>query len=548
MNNPNDPLNQPQIATVQTTVSTDEATPRGYILAGIVAVLGIITLCVIGVVALSSGVLTARPTPTALFSSNSRLEIIGGISANDPFRMRGVGFAPNERVEIFAAFNPGTPFSQYTRIGEAQSQADGSFMLDGLRLPAQAGSYSTAYLLARGAVSGFSNVQPFTIGTFAQPTLPALSTPTLPATMPATVPPPPTETPVVPGPTHTPVPTPAPDPGAIGVWYGRYYDNRDLAEPAVFVRMDPNLNFDWRSGSPRADIPNDNFSVVWTRNEDFKSTDNYLFTLTVDDGARVYVDDVLIINEWRNGGARTVTANRSVTRGVHRIRVEYYEATGNARVALNWAASYTGWVGRYYNTPDLSGPVILKRDDPDIDFSWGFGSPAPEVNPDNFSVDWTRTVNIPVGGQYVFTATVDDGVRLFINGTKIFDNYATSGSRTIVGNATLGAGNHQFQLQYVEYTGQAKIKLEWSLVAAPPSPTPTVGPPTATVPGITPTVTNTAPAPSVTPTSPAPTDTPTPTSPAPTGTPTPTATSTETPTPTPTSTPTETPTPTATPT
>jgi hypothetical protein len=204
--------------------------------------------------------------------------------------------------------------------------------------------------------------------------------------------------------------------------------------------------------------------------------------LTVDDGARVYVDDQLIINEWHNGGARTVTAGRGITKGQHQLRVEYYEATGNAQVSLSWAVGYTGWVGRYFNAPDLSGALVLKRDDANIDFNWGFASPAPEVNPDNFSVDWTRTVNFPVAGTYVFTAEVDDGVRLYIDGnpTPVFDNFSSSGSRVIVGNRALSAGNHALELQYAERTGEAKIKFTWSQLIVPPTTTYTPLPPTPT--------------------------------------------------------------------
>jgi hypothetical protein len=50
----------------------------------------------------------------------------------------------------------------------------------------------------------------------------------------------------------TPTPTTTPDPNATGIWYGRYFNNIDLQEPAVLVRNDPSLNFDWRAGSPGA--------------------------------------------------------------------------------------------------------------------------------------------------------------------------------------------------------------------------------------------------------------------------------------------------------
>jgi hypothetical protein len=115
------------------------------------------------------------------------------------------------------------------------------------------------------------------------------------------------------------------------------------------------------------------------------------------------------------------------------------------------------------------------------------------VNPDNFSVDWTRTVNFPIAGTYIFTAVVDDGVRMYIDGsaTPVFDNFGSSGSRTIVGSATLNAGSHAIEVQYVERTGQAKIQLSWAREAEPPTSTPTNTPETPTTEPPTPTPTPT---------------------------------------------------------
>jgi len=345
-------------------------------------------------------------------------------------------------------------------------------------------------------------------------------------------------------PTITLMPPPTPDPNAIGMWYGKYYDNPDLADPPALIRMDPNLNFNWGPGSPDPHIPPDNFSVSLTRNESFRTTDNYVFTLTVDDGARVYLDGELFINEWRNGGARTVNVSRPVTRGLHQLRVDYYEATGNALISLSWAAKYLGWVGRYYNTPNLDGAIILKRDDLAIDFDWGYGSPASEVNPDNFSIDWTRNVAFPIASTYIFTAVVDDGVRIYIDGspTSVLDNFDTNGSRTITGSVSLSAGVHAVEVQYVERTGQAKMQLSWAPVSAAPTPTSAITPPSLTITPIpltltplhTPTPSSTSAPPSATPTpSPTPSATQTPTaSSTPTQTPTATLTATATPTPT----------------
>ncbi len=511
----------------------EEAAPRQYVIAGVVATLAIVLLCVLGVLLLTSGALFGQPSPTQEPRERPSVTIIGNVEADAPLAIRGTGFAPNEKVDLYVAASPQASFDSFAQIGAAVAGADGVINVTGLMLPR--GDARTLYLIARGSSSGFSS--PVTITVSGITPVPS-ATPLPEVTLIPTVPPPtatpqpPTPTPPQqPRPTATPVPSPTPtgtpDPNAVGVWVGRYYDNRDLIPPPVFTRYDGVLRFDWRSGSPGPGVPNDNFSVLWTRNEEFGASNNYQFTLSVDDAARVYVDGALIIDEWRIGGLRTVTASRFISRGMHQIRVEYYEATGNASISLDWAVSYAGWIGRYYNTPNLSGPVVLIRDDADINFDWGLNSPAPEVNPDNFSVDWTRRVNFPLSANYVFTAEVDDGVRIFVNGVTVLDNFNTTGSRTITGTISLGAGQHDIQVQYVERTGQARIRVSWAPIIQPPTPTPTDT--------LTPTPTETG-----TPTeTPPPTDTPTPTETPlpPTDTPTPTETPqppTDTPEPSPT--------------
>lgn len=503
----------------------EEAAPRRYVIAGVVATLAIVLLCALGVLLLTSGALSGQASPTPEPGERPSLVIIGNVETSAPIAIRGTGFAPGEQVNIYVATSPQASFDSFTQIGAAVAGADGVINVTGLMLPQS--EARTLYLIARGSRSGFS--APVTVSFSSVATLPAITPSPAPPLISTVAPP--TPTPLPPTPTFppqprpttaippSPTPTGTPDPNAVGIWVGRYYDNRDLIPPPVFTRYDRALRFDWRSGSPGPGIPNDNFSVLWTRNEEFPASNNYQFVLSVDDAARVYVDDALIIDEWRIGGLRTVTANRFISRGFHQIRVEYYEAAGNASISLDWAVSYTGWIGRYYNTPNLSGPVVLIRDDAEINFDWGLNSPAPEVNPDNFSVDWTRRVNFPLSASYVFTADVDDGVRVFVDGVTVLDNFNTTGSRTITGVISLAAGQHDIQVQYVERTGQARIRVSWGPIIQPPTPTPTA---TSTP---TPTLTGT-------PTS-TPTETPTllpPTS-TPTVTPTVAPTSTETPLP-----------------
>ena len=118
-------------------------------------------------------------------------------------------------------------------------------------------------------------------------------------------------------------------------WKGSYYAVRDLAGLPVFQRDDTAINFNWGNGSPRPDIPADNFSVRWTRRLNFSQAGTYRFRVETDDGARLWVDGTLVVDEWRDGYLLAQpTVLLSV--GPHDLRMDYYEHTGGALARLSW--------------------------------------------------------------------------------------------------------------------------------------------------------------------------------------------------------------------
>jgi hypothetical protein len=377
-------------------------------------------------------------------------------------------------------------------------------------------------------------------------------------------PPPATNTPAPP-PTATPTrtPQPSPTPVVITEWRGEYFANLNLSGAPALVRNDAAINFAWDFGAPAAGLPADNFSARWTRDLTF-SQGTYRFHVLVDDGARLWVDDRLIIDEWRDGSAREVTVDFGVNDGVHRLRLEYYDRTGGGLVRLWWekvsTTSFPDWRGEYWPNRTLSGSPQLERNDTAIDFNWGDGSPASGFFASDFSARWSRRIDFEEG-VYRFSARADDGIRVYIDDKRIINEWhANDGSTTFTADVSL-KGRHWVVVEYYEQAGAALVKFWWKKLAATATPTPTAtATPTATTtPTPTQTATETATAtatPTVTPTGSTPTATHTPTGTAtptdtPTGTPTstPTATPTDTPTATPTSTATatDTPTPTSTP-
>ena len=121
---------------------------------------------------------------------------------------------------------------------------------------------------------------------------------------------------------------------------------------------------------------------------------------------------------------------------------------------------------KYFSTPDLSGPVVLERSDPELSFDWHLDSPAANIPVDYFSARWTRSVYFPAG-QYRFNVTVDDGVRLYVDGQIIIDQWRITAPITYTSSISLVEGNHDLRVEYYENTERAQIKVWWDQGAAP---------------------------------------------------------------------------------
>ena len=258
-------------------------------------------------------------------------------------------------------------------------------------------------------------------------------------------------------------------------WHGIYWSNRTLSGGSTMTREDADINFDWGGGGPGGGVPNDRFSVRWTRYIDV-TPGTYRFSATSDDGMRVWIDGVLLLDEWYDHAEQTTSFTRYLGPGHHLIKVEYYENGGQAVAKLSWTLdggvpSGGDWKAEYWNNMTLGGGPVLTRNESAVNYDFGTGSPAPgTVNSDHYSARWTRTVNLS-SGMYHFSLTIDDGARLWVNGHRLVDAWYDQAATTYTGDIYL-SGDVTIELQYYENEGLSVVKLFWDGDGGAPAPQP----------------------------------------------------------------------------
>jgi uncharacterized protein YraI len=270
-----------------------------------------------------------------------------------------------------------------------------------------------------------------------------------------------------------PLPTPAPTPASITEWKGEYFSNPQLSGLPTLVRNDTAVDFNWSDKSPSPALPEDDFSVRWTRTMYFP-LGNYRFYATADDGVRLWLDNWPITDLWQAGPVSASNEFNGVGEGSHVLRIEYYEHLGNASVKVWWQRTdvYNYWRGEYFNDIYLQPPAVLIRDDQDINFNWGLGAPASGLPEDNFSVRWTRSVYFDAG-DYRFHIDGGDGARLRVDGWLVIDNWLKDTQHSFEGRfGSLGSGYHVLEIDWYSRGGIALVRAWWERLTQQGGPQP----------------------------------------------------------------------------
>jgi len=139
------------------------------------------------------------------------------------------------------------------------------------------------------------------------------------------------------------------------------------------------------------------------------------------------------------------------------------DCTWPGNVGDSCDASSSGLDGNYYAGKNFDNGLKLTRTDSRVFFDWGSGTFKNGMCSDKFSVRWTGYVKAPQSGSYVFSTYSDDGVRLWVNGGRIIDNWTDHGGTWNYSSGVRLTGGiwYPIKLEYYENGGGSYIRLAW---------------------------------------------------------------------------------------
>jgi len=139
-------------------------------------------------------------------------------------------------------------------------------------------------------------------------------------------------------------------------------------------------------------------------------------------------------------------------------------ATNRPELTVNYTApaAGSGLLGQYFTGTNFQS-LATSRTDKTINFNWGSTAPATGVQADGYSVRWTGQVMPEYSQTYTFYTNSDDGIRLWVDGKVLVDNWTNHGATENAGTIALTAGQkYDVKVEYFENIGNAVAQLSWS--------------------------------------------------------------------------------------
>jgi Tol biopolymer transport system component/frataxin-like iron-binding protein CyaY len=264
-----------------------------------------------------------------------------------------------------------------------------------------------------------------------------------------------------------------------GHWLADFWPDGDrTADPASTQTISSTYLFREWWEPPHAALPEDDWTARFMRRIDLPQAGEVCFQRVYRGEMDVWVDEQKLDFPAAPDGWQSVTrVCPALAAGQHELRVDYTYADGAPGIVELWyegpglqppVGSLAGpWQATFYPTPALEGMPL-----------WSTSAAGPFLDVDmhvpqapvvNFGAVFTGTLALTQTGTYRFHLDVDDGARLFIDGTQVLDEYHF-GPATYTVEKQLAAGDHVLRLEFYEYYWAQYATLTWEKIPARVAP------------------------------------------------------------------------------
>ncbi|HEU4725255.1 MAG TPA: PA14 domain-containing protein, partial [Candidatus Eisenbacteria bacterium] len=209
------------------------------------------------------------------------------------------------------------------------------------------------------------------------------------------------------------------------------------------------------------------------------STASYTFYLTASDGAKLYIDNTLRVDNDGLHGIQERSATVSLTAGAHDVRVDYYDETGTAGLRLEMAgggmtradipaskwASPGVQIAYYQLDSNLVPPLAALAPERTqaitaINYPFQWGNFAGSNRAINVGAVFEGFLTVPTDNVYTFEVTSEDGSKFTIGDQIVIDNDGYHNRVALTGSRALRAGPHKFRLEYFAKDGGCALILK----------------------------------------------------------------------------------------
>lgn len=240
------------------------------------------------------------------------------------------------------------------------------------------------------------------------------------------------------------------------------------------------------------DMSKDNFAMLYSGYIDIPMTGEYNFYTNSDAGSKLYIDNVLVVDNDGDHDVQEQVGSICLKEGFHTLKVEYFEKTGDESLDVFFEGP--GLSKRLLEdiysyglcdqqAVELPSDVVeglscylykgeWNRDLPrfstleefnrgvseDIDFTFSNANNTFSL----FGLVFKGYFSVPESDDYTFYLTSADGSRLLIDGVRAVSNDGTHGTTEVSASICLEAGYHSVQIEYFNYENDKYLEVEYA--------------------------------------------------------------------------------------